>query len=294
MSVNATRVGDGQVVLIAGGGRVYTDTAARFCRSEKDLKEIIATPESKALVHAIIESRHYAAMEFDNFIFGIQGYARVTEVQLVRKRMASYLIKSGRVNKAGKRSFDMVIPDDIKPVHTAVPLDPAKITLSANTSANGFIKHSLAESLPLIQRQFGTLDTPTVSYDFDYMDILQIIDYWYSQGVEDGVPEENLRYMKPQATEFKALIGMNAHALRDWFMIRMCNRAQFEIRDLATKMHRLASEVAPELFEGSGPSCKVYGYCPELEQCKQCRGKIPTKAQALALLQKYHDEAVTT
>ena len=36
-------------------------------------------------------------MEFDFFLFGVEGYSRVTEVQLVRKRLASYLIKSGRL-----------------------------------------------------------------------------------------------------------------------------------------------------------------------------------------------------
>lgn len=292
MSVNVSKVGDGQVVLIAGGGRIFTDTAARFCRSEKDLEDIIATPESKNLIQAIIDSRHYAALEFDNFIFGIQGYARVTEVQLVRKRMASYLIKSGRVNKHGKRSFDMVLPDDVRQVQAEMVLDPTRIKITTSGINNGFQQHTLAESLPLIQRQFGTMNAPVVSYNYDYMDLLNLIETWYTKGVQDGVPEEDLRYMKPQATEFKALIGMNAHALRDWFMIRMCNRAQTEIRDLATKMHHLVSEAVPELFAGSGPSCVVYGYCPELEQCKQCQGKIPTKTQALKYLNAHKTEVL--
>ena len=74
---------------------------------------------------------------------------------------------------------------------------------------------------------------------------------------------------------------MNATALRDWALIRMCNRAQTEIRDLCTKMVALAKEAAPELMEGIGPSCKVYGYCTEGEQCAQCKGIIPTKSQVM-------------
>ena len=35
--MNIGRVGEGKVVLIAGGGRVYTDVAARFTRSERGL-----------------------------------------------------------------------------------------------------------------------------------------------------------------------------------------------------------------------------------------------------------------
>ena len=90
--MNIKKVGDGHVVLIAGGGRVYTDIAARFTRSERSLDEIIASDYNRGLVRSIVEKGHLAATEFDYFIFGVEGYSRVTEVQLVRKRVASYLI----------------------------------------------------------------------------------------------------------------------------------------------------------------------------------------------------------
>ena len=70
---------------------------------------------------------------------------------------------------------------------------------------------------------------------------------------------------------------MNAHGLMDWFKIRMCNNAQTEIRDLATKAYNLANGVAPDLFAGAGASCKALGYCPENgRQCAAFKGKIPT------------------
>lgn len=283
MAIYENTVGQGQVVLLAGGGKVFTDTAARFCRSEKDLEDIIATPESKELIRAIVESRHYAALEFDYFIFGIQGYSRVTEVQLVRKRMASYLIKSGRVNKHGKRSYDVVIPESIKKVNAPLCLHDDHIYIETADGTKYPFNQCLSMYFDDLFKQGAK-----IKYSADYLDLLGFLETWYEQGVSDNVPEEDLRYMKLQATEFKALIGMNAHALRDWFMIRMCNRAQTEIRDLARKMHKLASEASPELFEGSGPSCVVYGYCPELEQCEQYRGKIPNKKEAMELLKMYH------
>ena len=92
--MNVKRVGEGTVVLIAGGGRVYTDVAARFTRSERSLTEILASPYNEKLVRTIVDKGHLAATEFDYFLFGVEGYSRVTEVQLVRKRMANYLIKS--------------------------------------------------------------------------------------------------------------------------------------------------------------------------------------------------------
>ena len=170
--MNIGRVGDGNVVLIAGGGRVYTDVAARFTRTEKGLSEIIASPYNAALVRSIVDKGHLAATEFDYFLFGVEGYSRVTEVQLVRKRMANYLIKSGRVDKHGKRSFDVVVPDGIL-AHS--------------------VECTLEDGTPI--RLSGEA-------------LLRLTEQWYDAGVEAGLPEEDLRYLKPQATEFKALVGM--------------------------------------------------------------------------------------
>lgn len=245
--MNQMRVGDGKVVLLAGGGKVYTDVAARFTRSERGLSEIIASPYNADLVRSIIEKGHLAATEFDYFLFGVEGYSRVTEVQLVRKRIASYLIKSGRVDKGGKRSYDVVLPE-------AILSHRAKCTLPDGSSVS-----------------LGAAD------------LLGMLEEWYDSGVDAGYKEEELRYLKPQATEFKALIGMNAHALLDWFKIRCCMNAQTEIRDLANKMLKLCKEASPALFEGAGPNCVSLGYCPENEfQHPSCH--VIRKKDALELL----------
>lgn len=264
-------VGEGKVELIAGGGKIYTDIAARFIRSERSLEEIIATPYSRDLVRKIVESGHKAAVEFDFFIFGIEGYSRVTEVQLVRKRLASYMIKTGRADKAGKRSFDMVIPKQIEEINYKCSLPVELITLEDGTLINKYLPDEVKD----------------VYYYFDADRIMSIIEEWYQKGIEDGFPEEDLRYLKPQATEFKALIGMNAHALIDWFAIRCCQNAQTEIRDLANKMLEICKKVAPDLFKDTGPNCKVLGYCPENDmQNEKCKGKIIIKKKALEILKE--------
>ena len=55
---------------------------------------------------------------------------------------------------------------------------------------------------------------------------------------------------------------MNARELHHFFNHRCCNRAQWEIRDVAQEMLRLCREVAPALFSHAGPSC-LNGPCPE-------------------------------
>ncbi|OPX84829.1 MAG: FAD-dependent thymidylate synthase [Pelotomaculum sp. PtaB.Bin013] len=269
--MNKNYVGEGKVQLIAGGGKIYTDIAARFVGSEKSLDEIIARPYSKELVLRIVNSGHKAAVEFDYFIFGIEGFARVTEIQLVRKRIASYMIKTGRLNKDGKRSFDIVIPKNIENNRVCYKLPVGALTLTDGTPLQNYLPDEVVE----------------LNYNIGVDEILDMIENWYEAGVRDGFPEEDLRYLKPQATEFKAIIGMNAHALSDWFSIRCCKRAQDEIRDLANKMLALCKAAAPDLFINAGPNCKVLGYCPENEmQHQDCRGKVIIKAEAMKLLKE--------
>ena len=66
--------GEGKVLLLAGGGKIYTDVAARFVRSERSLEEIAASPYSREIVRNILSSGHRAALEFDCFIFAVEGY----------------------------------------------------------------------------------------------------------------------------------------------------------------------------------------------------------------------------
>lgn len=258
-NVNKMMVGNGHVVLLAGGGKIFTDLAARFCKSEKPLDELVNMPYSQVLTNRLATSPHKAVLEFDDFVFGVEGFARVTEAQLIRKRLASYMVKSGRTDKHGKRSYDVVLPESVANYNTKYTLDPL----------------------------VTGLDHPVDIY-LNPDILLDMLATWYNNGVTDNLPEEDLRYMKPQGTEFKAMIKMDAANLKAWWMIRMCNNAQTEIRDLATKMYKLVNDAAPDLFTDAGPSCKVLGYCPEIQQCSQCIGKIPTKAAALEILKNHY------
>lgn len=252
MSSVISNTGTGKVYLLAGGGKVYTDIAARFVRTEKSVEELIQADYNPQIVRNILESGHGAALEFDFFIFGVEGYSRVTETQLVRKRHASYLIKSGRAELNGKRTHKYCIPE------------PAR-------------EYTATVSIPHPQS-----DLKDLQFNLSGDQLADICSQWYDSGLKDGLKEEDLRYLKPQATEFKAIIGMNCTAIREWVRIRMCQNAQAEIRDLATKMLKLCKEVSPDLFEGAGASCVGLGYCPEGRlQNPKCVGKIPTHKQVL-------------
>ncbi len=76
---------------------------------------------------------------------------------------------------------------------------------------------------------------------------------------------EDARFVLPGACETRLIVTMNVRELRHFFSLRMCARAQWEIRAVATQMHRMCLEVAPMLFADAGPGC-LRGRCPEGEK----------------------------
>ena len=64
------------------------------------------------------------------------------------------------------------------------------------------------------------------------------------------------------ACETKIVITMNVRELLHFFELRCCNRAQWEIREMAWKMLELARPTAPYIFADAGAPC-IHGTCPE-------------------------------
>ena len=77
------------------------------------------------------------------------------------------------------------------------------------------------------------------------------------------VPKEDARYVLPNACETKLVATFNCRSLHNFFTLRCCERAQWEIRELAEKMLAEVRKVAPRLFALAGPSCEVEGVCYE-------------------------------
>ena len=78
---------------------------------------------------------------------------------------------------------------------------------------------------------------------------------------------------------------MNARSLMNFFQLRCCNRAQWEIRAVADEMLRLVLPLAPHIFASAGPRCLV-GPCPE---GRMCCGK---QTEVRAKYAKLKEEAV--
>jgi len=96
---------------------------------------------------------------------------------------------------------------------------------------------------------------------------------FYQELIEEGIPQEDARYILPQAFCTKIVVTMNARELFHFFSLRCCNRAQWEIREMAEAMLIEAKKVAPNIFRQAGAPC-VQGACPEGElSCGKLRRK---------------------
>lgn len=88
-----------------------------------------------------------------------------------------------------------------------------------------------------------------------------------------GILPEDARYLLPNGCTTNITITMNARELLHFFSLRCCERAQWEIREMAEAMLEECRKVSPVIFGKAGPSC-VRGPCPEgKKSCGRPRGR---------------------
>lgn len=99
-----------------------------------------------------------------------------------------------------------------------------------------------------------------------FIDYCQTAGKLYTELIKAGVPKEDARYILPQNVTTDLIMTMNARELGHFFSLRCCNRAQWEIREMADQMLRILVSKWPELFGQCGPGC-IRGHCPEKRPC---------------------------
>ncbi len=79
----------------------------------------------------------------------------------------------------------------------------------------------------------------------------------------EKVPNEDARYILPNSCETKLVATFNARSLMNFFQLRCCTRAQWEIRELAWRMLEKVQDVSPYVFENVGAECDITKRCTE-------------------------------
>ncbi|NLV89389.1 MAG: FAD-dependent thymidylate synthase [Tissierellia bacterium] len=231
-----------ELIRYTPDGERLVAAAARLCYSPVGVSEIedsLDEEKIESFLSLLVDLNHESPIEHVTFTFGVEGVSRSLTHQLVRHRIASYSQQSQRYVRLDQ--FQYIIPPAIE----------------KNKIAKALFVKSMEES----------------QHHYDEITNLLFEDL-YEKYLEEGLSEkearlkaekeaiEDARYIFPNACETKIVFTMNARSLLNFFRLRTCLRAQWEIREMAIAMLKEVKKVYPILFKNAGPKC-ITGPCPE-------------------------------
>ncbi|MEE0912962.1 MAG: FAD-dependent thymidylate synthase [Ruminococcus sp.] len=232
--------------------------AAKLCYSPsgiEDIRDGLTEEKTASFINMLSDLGHASPTEHASFTFGIEGISRACSHQLVRHRIASYSQQSQRYVDGTK--FDFVTPPEIEKNEKA--LSAYTKALEVQAEAYSEIRDALvAGYIREFSAEYNGSDEEIIA-KFSEDNKKQ-----FSAFVKKA--NEDARFILPNAATTKIVCTFNARSLHNFFAHRCCNRAQWEIREVAEQMLLQCLEVAPNLFKNCGPSC-LFGPCPEGNMC---------------------------
>ena len=230
--------------------------SARTCYSAKSPIELwedsctTSTDKKKDLVDKVLSSGHSSIAEHVNFTFAIEGISRACSHQLVRHRLCTYSQQSQRY---------VEIKEDIDVISSLLHQAMDGLGVEAQEEAEKKLM-KICEQYFVDVNEYNTVQ---------YAHCL----YWYLKHIQQGAKAEDARNLLPNATKTNLVITTNLRNLMHISEIRLCTRAQKEIRNL----FKLIKEEVTKQNEMLGSmlivQCDKLGYCPEHKSC----GRKPTR-----------------
>ncbi len=216
--------------------------AAKLCYSSSDVDTLLdnlTDEKAENFVEMLREIGHESPIEHISFTFAIEGVSRSLLAQITRHRIASYSVQSQRYVK--ENSFEYVIPTEIESVPEA--------------------KRLFIETMDKIQNAYDELAKILSEKHYNTMIEMGMEEREAKKAAEKkGI--EDARFVLPNACCTKMIVTMNARSLINFFNHRCCNRAQWEIREVADMMLREVKKAAYPIFKDAGPKC-LKKPCPE-------------------------------
>ena len=234
--------------------------AAKLCYAAADIDTVYEglTEEKTASFLEMLQSiGHESPIEHASFTFGIEGVSRSLLAQITRHRIASFSVQSQRYVR--EDGFEFVLPPEI----AKIPEAKEEFLRAMEEDAQHYQR--LTELLKERHEQELLAAGETEKAASRKAE---------KQAIEDA------RFVLPNACTTKMICTMNARSLLNFFSHRCCNRAQWEIRELATQMLKEVRQAAPHLFGQAGPPC-LRGNCPEGKMSCGKMAEVREKFKAL-------------
>lgn len=194
-----------------------------------------------------------------------------------------YSDEEGNVSRFPAEQMEQFIRRMLKAEHAhESPLEHSVMTFHITCSracSHQLVRHRIASYSQQSQRYVKMDDLPVIvppsfsGAELAFRVAMRNAEEDYKFLLDNGIPAEDARYLLPNAVATQLVVTMNFRSLLHFFAERTCNRAQWEIRDIANQMLTICKQVCPVVFENVGPHCKRIGHCPEHKPC----GKQPWK-----------------
>lgn len=245
-------------------------TAARTCYSAKTPEDIFHESEIRRLteenedkehklVGQVLGSGHSSIAEHICFTFAISGISRACSHQLVRHR-------AGIVFSQQSQRY-------------------VEIKENVNTIQNmiAFPASSKELAMTLLSKYFVDVN------DNNYLIYLKCLQNYLSQ-TELGVKAEDARNVLPNATKTNITVTVNLRELIHISNLRLCTRAQKEIRTLFNLIKKEVTAFDKDLGDMLVPSCVAnHGICFE----HKCCGRCPHIDEVMAVYNAFKDDFIS-
>ena len=202
------------------------------------------------------------------------------KIPAMAARLTHSKTKPEDINKTPEKELKNVLEYVMNVGHTSIA-EHANFTFAisgvSRALTHQLVRHRIASYAQQSQRYVNLNEPdyvipPKITRDEKmkkaYEQTMNMIWDHYNKLLEIDIPAEDARYVLPNATCTNIIVTMNARSLLNFFELRCCLHAQWEIRILANKMLSEVKKVAPVIFKNAGPSCKTKYIC--LENKKDC------------------------
>lgn len=219
--------------------------AAKLCYSKSSITDLmngLNDEKVASFLDKLSGLGHASPTEHVNFTFGIEGVSRSFLAQMTRHRIASFSVQS-------QRYVDMSAADMVVPPAIAQDGEASEAFSQAIKSAKYAYDHlhHVLEDIHTYELMLG--DSKLTEKQ--------------ARNKASKMANEDARFVLPEACQTRMLVTMNARELNNFFKLRCCTRAQWEIRQVAEEMLKLVYPIAPHLFKDAGPGCVAGKGCTE-------------------------------
>lgn len=185
---------------------------------------------------------HYSGSRTTYFIFHIEGVSRALTAQLNRHSVGVV------INEKSMRYVNFA----------DAPVTIPPVILNNERALEAFNK---------------AVDTSKECYEI-------ILDCLAEDEITGEMANQDARYVCPMGIQTEGMWAFTIEALEHFMHKRLCERAQWEIRDLAKLMRTRVAAVSRDIGARLIPHCFELGYCPENRmQCEKYEKTIPTKKE---------------